>query len=281
MARDFLARRAKGLRHDGTQDDFHEQCYVIVEDLDTFTLVSQGAGDELFNLGEFGFDGYGKSGIYTVDNNYIYKYGFSHIWIDVTVINRFNWGQSFLGKAGYYESSIAVSTGTGANRVLNLIGYHGSTGNTPKPFTYWFTATKYYTSPIPYSQIKGRNAPNTALEIASISFNSPNNAAKITIASDSAGEFTDFNFEATTGETFPFFLAFQPTIPAAEVTAISKPYNVHSTKSITATSPIGGTPTSHQLEGKVKLYTDATTVTPATGIYNSKIYFIIEPNDTI
>lgn len=44
-------------------------------------------------------------------------------------------------------------------------------------------------------------------------------------------------------------------------------------------SPIGGddeTTNNYTLEGKIKLFTSATTVTPITGVYSSTIYVLVK-----
>lgn len=234
-----------------------------------------GAGDDLVSIGEFGYNESGGSGIYAEGNDFKYKYEYSYIWFDTTKILYSVFGQTFSSLAGYYESQIQVTSTSGAFLILNLLGSWGITSG-PEPFTYSFAIDNYYTSPISYHQIKDCNLCTNAFEIASISYLSTKHKAKITIASDPGGLFTDFSFKAKAGtETFGFSLAFQQTLPEWALFEVSET-NEFTSEAIPQHSPIGNEETTtHRLEGKIKLYTEANEPTPVSGVYSSTIYVII------
>lgn len=271
----FLVLRAKGRYHNGGQHDYNNINFVIEANNGTYTLT-EGAGDELVAIGSYGYDTAGNGGIYASGNNYKYRYKYSHIWIDTTMIHTANNGWLALTPdPGYYISNIGIFTANGLNLNLNLQGYYLTVGYT-EPFTYSFGIDRIFSSPIPYHQIKDINSLANALEIATINYISMKHKARITVASDSGGIFTDFCFVSTTGETFPYRLAFKPTVPAANAIEITASDCAFESEAIPQTSPLGETTTSQRLEGKIKIFTPVDTTTPLSGVYSSTIYFIIE-----
>lgn len=297
----FLVLRPWGFLHDTSLSvdkrsvDLIKKTTVLKDSGMTLTL-SQGAGDELAEHGKKGYNYRGGvQGDCLIDangnyNEFKYRYPYSHIWIDVTYIIRYNISTTHTWPGGighFYSSDLAITTSTGASLLLNLLGYYGADFAQPdeKPFTFNFNITKYYPSYVSYNTIRNCNSKETGLDIASISYLSINDKAKVTISSDPGGTSTEFYFVAkdgtgTTGQPSRFNLAFQSTIPAAAPVALSET-NCFTSVIATEPSPISGSNTSNRLEGMIKLYTDRSTVTPLRGFYTSTIYLTIEPADTI
>ncbi len=286
----FLIIRARGRLRNNQHIYFTEngKMYSIPHPdnnnaIKTYTL-KEGAGDELVGHGQDGYNDDGILGKCVIDDNGIYnefkyRYRCSHIWLDTAVVGTKLTDSHYLLGGGYYCSSIGVSTDTGTNLILNLQGHYTLTGQA-KPMNYCLTIDKYYTSPLSYNMIKSINTKDEALDIASISYLSFDDAAKISFASDQTGA-TNFNFKDLDGRTIPFHLAFQSTLhPSQTIVAIENDTSFAS-ESINQKSPIGESTTMHRLEGKIKLYTNQGTSTPLTGVYRSTIYVLVTPPDTI
>lgn len=247
----------------------------------TYTLP-HGAGPETVSKGSYGYNTSGGYGKYENNNGYKYRYKYSYIWIDVTIIHTSfkTWGNNDETRYGYYANNLQTSTGTGQNLILNL---HGAILDTPAgqtPFFHFFEILKTQTSAIPFNDIKNRNNTSTALEIATIKFQSDHKAARITFSSDSGGMNTNFSFKAlgtTTGPSFTHKLAFQSTLPAANVVEITSANHSFVSLTQSKTSPIGDTSYTYVLEGKIKLFVPQGTVPPVGGTYRSTIYILVEP----
>jgi len=281
----FLVIKVWGLLRDTSLSleerkvDIHNKCYVIVNKSDTYTLT-EGAGEELADVNDVGFNEAGEVGTYTGNNEYKYLYRYSHIWIDVTVIHQHITWPTFIWKSGYYESHIDVSTNSGAKFIFHLFGSWGLTGSGSAPFSYAFSIDKYYKTPIFYNEIRNRNNKDTALGIASISYFSDSGNARIAISSDITGQNTDFFFEPKSGgEPFPFSLAFKKTIPAGDTVALTET-NYFQATAFPHVDSKGKTTYTYELKGEIQLYTDANTPIPATGVYHSFIYVLVAPLDT-
>lgn len=274
----FLVLRAKGLRHDGKHIDIYEQNYVIVNDNDKF-ILTEGAGDELVANGQTGYNSSGKSGTYNGSNEYKYRYKYSYIWIDTTKIHRAV--VIAYKKDGYFESHFAVSTSNGLNLTFDLQGYYGNITGIPEPFVCIFDVDKYHTSPIPYSQIRRLNSLSNALPIASITYQSKNREALVTIASDPTGSFAEFYFKSSLGETSPFNLAFKSTLPQGNPVPITTLEHSFSSSLQSKPSPIGDDITTQVLEGEIQIYIDSNTAIPSAGHYSSTIYVLVAPTDGI
>jgi len=106
----FLVTRAKGITHGGSQHDFSSINSVIANNSGSF-ILNVGAGTELASVGEVGYDTNRNSGVYTGTNAFRYKYPYSAIWIDVTLIRTTSARSSTT--RGYYESHIQITTGGG------------------------------------------------------------------------------------------------------------------------------------------------------------------------
>lgn len=282
----FLVLRAKGLLHEGIkQDDFSKKSAVIESNNGTF-ILTEGAGDEPAIRGQTGYDESGISGKYNGSNQFKYRYRYSHIWIDATIIHTSNktWidtddsDDSDDTRYGHYISNLLVSTANGENLILNLHGsILASQGGQTTPFFYFLDIVKEQTSAIPFNQIKNLNNVSTALEIATLKYYSDNQKAKITFSSDAGGINTNFSFKNTTGQSFTHKLAFQPTLPAANVGEITPTNRSFVSYEQIKTSPIGDTSSTHLLEGKIKLFIPPGTTPPVGGTYKSTIYVLVEP----
>lgn len=275
----FLVIRAKGLRHDGQHIDIYGENTVIQQNNETFTL-SEGAGLELVASGENGYNATGGSGKYDGNNGYKYRYKYSYIWLDATIIHNYLVTVKYKVN-GYFESHFGVSTNNGLNLIFDLQGFYGNTSQIPEPFLCRFEIEKHHTSPIYYSQIRRLNSLSNALPIASITYQSKNREALITISSDPAGSNTDFKFKSTSGESSLFNLAFKSTLPQENPVPIKSPDHSFRSTEQSKPSPIGDSSTSQVLEGEIQIYIDSNTVIPSAGHYSSTIYVLVAPTDGI
>lgn len=273
----FLVLRAKGLIRGGTtQDDFSKKSAVIESNNGTF-ILTEGAGDEPAISGQTGYDESGNSGEYNGSNQFKYRYKYSHIWIDVTIIHTTKKTWWYTPTSGYYVSDIKVATASGESLILNLQGLYDPRSSQTEPFSYYFAIEKSYSSPIPYNQLKNFNSYTNSLEIATINYSSDGQKAKITISSDAGGINTDFSFKNTTGQSFTHKLAFQPTLLAGEVKEITPTTRSFTSSKEKKYSPIGDYKELQVLEGKIKLFIPPGTTPPVGGTYKSTIYVLVEP----
>lgn len=267
----FLVVRAKGLKQGGGQYDFSGVNAVIANNNGIFTLT-QGAGTDLVLIGETGYDSNLQSGVYNGTNGYKYKYPYSYIWLDVTLIRTQNF-QSL--SKGYYESLFSITTGNGLSSQLNLGGEYSPRSNQSGPFAYFFGIEETAAKPFSFASLSTRNTVANALPVAKLRFSSDMSNAEVTISSDPSGMQSSFYFSSN-GISFPFHVVFDSAIPSigrSEIT--SSLNNTFSGTSATVASPVdGSTYSAFRLEGDICLFVDPN-LTPASGIYTSTIYVSI------
>ncbi len=271
----FLVTRAKGITHGGSQYDFSAVNSVIANNSDSFTL-NVGAGAEPATVGETGYDTNRNSGIYNGSNAFRYKYPYSVIWIDVTIIRTTSARSSTT--RGYYESHIQITTGGGLSHTLYLGGMYNPRSSHSEPNAYAFSIEELYTTAFPFTELENKNSAATSMEVATIKYVSHVDQAEISIASNAAGTAAAFYFTSPDGLYFPFKVAYDAVVPNLAPVEITTMNNSFTTVSTTVTSPVGGDYTANRLEGKIRLFVPANT-NPAEGIYSSTIYILVTQVD--
>lgn len=270
----FIVARAKGITQGGSQYTFTSVNSVIANNGESFSLA-YGAGTELVTVGQTGYDTNRQSGIYNGSNAYRYKYPYQIIWIDLTLIRT---SASSSITRGYYESHIRISTDTGLCHELHLSGEYKPRTNHLEPDPYFFGIEQLYTQAFPFSELENRNTPASALEVATIRYTSHIDQAQIRIASNVAGNDTNFRFTSDEGLSFPFKVVYDGTIPNLAAVEVTPSSNTFTTVSNTVTSPVGGSYTANRLEGTIKLFVPANTQ-PSSGLYSSTIYILVTQVD--
>jgi len=271
----FLVTRAKGITHGGSQHDFSSINSVIANNSGSF-LLNVGAGTELASVGEVGYDTNRNSGVYTGTNAFRYKYPYSAIWIDVTLIRTTSARSSTT--RGYYESHIQITTGGGLSQTLYLGGMYNPRSSHTEPNAYAFSIEELYTSAFPFSELENRNSVAASMEVATIKYVSHVDQAEISIASNAAGTAAAFYFTTSDGLYFPFRVAYDAVTPNLSPVEITPASNTFTTVSTTVASPVGGSYTANRLEGKIKLFVPVNT-NPAEGLYSSTIYILVTQID--
>lgn len=272
----FLVLRAKGLRHDGVQDDFSKQNTPIATSGSTYALTV-GAGSQTVDEGDEGYNSLALPGINN-NGSHPYQYPYQAIWIDTTKIHTSerSWA-GLIPKIGPYESRVAVSTISGAMLTLSLGAYYLSESN--RPLINVFTVDTLFTAPIRFQDIRGRTTASHGLQVATVRYFSSIDEAKITISSDSTGQGTAFLFRSNrTNATFPFNLAYQCTLTAgAAPIPITHTTKTFQSKTITTVSPIDGAKQElYRCDGQIFLYVDSEVRPPVGDLYSTTIYVVIE-----
>jgi len=206
----FLVVRAKGITQGGSQYDFSSINSVIANNSGSFTL-NVGAGTEAATVGEVGYDTNRNSGIYDGSNAFLYKFPYSVIWIDLTLIRTTSERSSTT--RGYYESHILISTSRGLSHTLYLGGLYKPRVSHTEPNAYSLSIEELYTTAFPFSELENRNSVATSMEVATIKYVSHVDQAEISIASNKAGTATTFYFTTTDGLYFPFNVVFDAVTP--------------------------------------------------------------------
>lgn len=273
----FLVARAKGLRHgpSRTQHDFSQSNTVITGPGQVID-IPYGAGDALVTVGQWGYNTQGQYGQYTGNNGYQYRYPYSHIWIDLTIIrtrtaNRNRW-------ITYYESALCIQSDEEASVLLTLSGEDSrgwGWGQMLDSFS--FSIEKTVEDGFPFSWLQQTSTMYNALEIAKVIYRAEDSAASIRFASDAVGYQSQFFFRNQYGDVFPFSLAFDASKPNRTVVPITSSQTFE-TAVQSVTSPIDGNSTHqlHVLEGGVKAYLPSYQ-NPPMGLYSSTVYVFVEP----
>ncbi|NLZ77652.1 MAG: hypothetical protein GX911_06760 [Spirochaetales bacterium] len=273
----FLVVRSKGITHNGkNRPDLYGINKVVVTSGNSIT-IDVGAGFEEAQVGQTGYDSAGNEGTYTGANEFMYKYRYKYVWMDVTLIRTAN-GLGSLVSNSFYESYITVASDSGASLALALSGKHETSGNTPP--IYSFGVTKTVPDPFPISSLIGRTTPATGLKVGMIDYSSGTTKADIYFAADSNGSPTDFYFEHKNNDniTFSYCLAFQPTSPIGSLQQVLPTTSRFRTSEQTVPSPIDSNRTYawHHLKGDLLIYLPEM-VKPASGLYKSTIYCFVSP----
>ena len=113
----FLVVRMKGQRHSGARIDFSQVNSVVVQPGGTINM-QYGGGPELVAKWQDGYDKDGNSGMYDGSNGYKYKYPYSFVWMDVTLIRTSN--SSSLIPNDIYKSDITVTAQSSTSLPLLL-----------------------------------------------------------------------------------------------------------------------------------------------------------------
>jgi len=212
----FLVLRAKGMRHNNTQHDF-SQINTVAEHPGDLLAIPYGAGSDVVEVGQTGYNTAGGQGVYNGSNGYMYRYPYRYIWVDVTLIRTSN---KYRLTRGYYESEITVTTQQGASHILRLNGKYGYSFQDPPPM-YAFSVNRTIENQFPFSWLEGRNTYTQALTIGRCVYSSEDCPATVRFASDSGGTSDQFYFRSSDGQAFPFALAFDATKPDRAVLPIT------------------------------------------------------------
>ncbi len=286
----FIVARAKGRYHGGGSHDFNSQNFVIESSGDSF-IINSGAGSEQAEVGEIGYNTSGGSGTYNGSNGYSYKYPYSYIWIDMTLIRT---NQNLLSQTtgpwwwprttyfyGYYETAFTVTTqniqdsAPGVHYTLQLSAQYNRSGS-GNLWEYYFGIENLLPPTFPFSNLATRNSSSNALTVGKVRYYSTNDTASLKLASNAAGTQTNFLLSTPGTSSFPYSVVYVPTrgqapLVATTISSSTEPFNSINT---TVGSPIGGTTTGNFIEGEVRIFV-APNLLPLSGTYTSNIYCIL------
>lgn len=265
----FLVGRAKGLYHNGNQHDFNNSNFTITTSGAQFVLT-KGAGTETAEVGQIGYNTSGGSGTYNGSNAYSFKYPYKLIWLDITLIRTTN--KNATTTRGYYESTITVNTASGVNTTLQLFAEYNPRTSQATPWNYYFGVENLLPASFPFSQLLAKNTVANSLIVGNLKYYSTDDTAKVSFASNTAGNQTDFRLTSTTGsDWFAYTLVFDPTLPNTAATAITSATTYFPATQTSVASPVGGSNTGYFMEGEVRIYVNAN-LFPLSGLYSSYIY---------
>lgn len=242
--------------------------------------INRGAGSESAVVDEIGYNSSGGSGTYTGNNTFVFKYPYSHIWIDITLI-RTN-VSSGTSNRGYYETTLNVSTQDleteepGVNYSLQLSGEYNPRSSHDEPWEYYFGIENLLPPTFPFSNLATKNSASNTLTVGKVRYYSTNDTASLKIASNPAGTQTDFLLSSPGVPSFPYSIVYVPTRGQAPlvVTTISSSTDAFNSVNTTVGSPVGGSNTGNFIEGEVRIFV-APNLLPLSGTYTSNIYCIL------
>jgi len=272
----FIVARAKGLFHNGSQDDFNGQNFVVTSSGGYFD-ITKGAGPESAVIGQIGYSSTGSSGTYSGSNSYVYKYPYSYIWIDVTLIRTNT--RSGTSTRGYYETSFTFSTKNlqtqepGEHYTMQLTGEYSPRSSQSDPWDYYFGVENLLPPSFPFSNLANKNSSSNTLTVGKVRYFSTNDTASLEIASNSAGTQTNFLLTSAGSSSFAYSVVYAPTkgqLPLV-ATTIASSTGAFNSINISVGSPIGGSNTGNFIEGEVKIFV-APNLLPLSGTYTSDIY---------
>ena len=273
----FIVARPKGLFHGGGQDDFANRNFVVSSSGGFFDLT-KGAGTEPAVIGQTGYNTSGGSGTYNGSNAYSFKYPYSVIWIDMTLIRTDT--SSGTSNRGYYETSLVVSTETletqapGAHYTLQLTGEYNPRSSHSDPWDFYFGIENLLPPTFPFSSLATKNSLSNALTVGNVRYYSTYEPASLKFASNPEGTQTNFLLTSNGGPSFAYTVVYAPTRPSGTTTTISGSTPAFSSVETTVSSPIGGSNTGNFIEGEVRIFV-APNLLPLSGTYTSNIYCIL------
>lgn len=276
----FIVTRTKGLYHDGSQHDY-SGINVIVENPGDTIPITRGAGFETVNIGETGYNTSGGSGTYNGSNGYQYLYPYRYLWIDIIVIRTFNSsGLNSRGRGNY--QTILTFNGPGMNANLVLRGYYQSRNYNPD--SYYFGVERVASQYIPYAELITKTSLENSLLVGYLRYHSIDWAGTVRFASNAAGSETNFQFTATVNQivrSFPYYVVFDPSIPAGNATRIYTTSNTFSSTWASIPNLIGGDPFQNEvLQGEIRIFvpSNMTMSSIPSSTYASIIYCILTTN---
>ncbi|HKL59083.1 MAG TPA: hypothetical protein VJ863_04215 [Sphaerochaeta sp.] len=278
----FIVARPKGLFHGGGQDDFANRNFVVSSSGGFFDLT-KGAGTEPAVIGQTGYNTSGGSGTYNGSNAYSFKYPYSVIWIDVTLIRT---NQNYLSTRvwwwreyhyGYYETSFTVATDSdrAVHYTLQLSAQYEPTGSN-NLWEYYFGIENLLPSSFPFSNLANKNSSSNTLTVGKVRYFSSNDTASLKFASNAAGTQTNFLLSSPGVPSFAYSVVYAPTRGEAPLvqTTITSSTAAFNSINTTVGSPIGGSNTGNFIEGEVRIFV-APNLLPLSGTYTSNIYCIL------
>ena len=280
----FLVIRIKGRKHSGSSDNFVGANYIVEQPGDTFP-ITEGAGSELVEVGEMGYNSSGANGLYNGSNGYMYRYKYSHLWVDVTAIRTSNSRRiNQNNKRGYYETYLSF-TGDGIYNVLSAEGLTDNSSSSFKnPDEFAFGIERLAANIIPFTDLINKNTLGDSYLAGYLHFNSPEVEGSVGLYADSSGMDVNFLFSAEVGGTtssIPYQVIFDP-IQCGNITTasiISNSNNSFDTTYQNVPSIIGGQSNyENVLTGDIRIIVSSglsqTSIPAAT--YSSTIYAIFE-----
>ena len=205
--------RIKGKYRNGCDYDFSQENYLVEYDGGSFSTVL-GAGNDAATIGDIGYDFSGNEGINQVGNDYIYKYQFEYLWIDVTAIRTENESGIDENKnRGYYQSILSL-TGDGVYEVLHIEGFTDNLKSSfQNPDEMSFGIEREAPSVIPFSELYDKDTLSNSYLVGYVHYSSPLIGGSISLYPDSNGNDEDFYFTSTIGSntvTFSYYVIFDP-----------------------------------------------------------------------
>lgn len=279
----FLITRAKGLYHNGAQHDYSGANVIVDQPGDTIP-ITRGAGFETVAIGQTGYNTTGGSGVYNGSNGYQYLYPYRYLWIDIIVIRMLeDNGLGANSARGYYQS-ILTFTGPGMSSNLVLRGYNRPRTTSYDPDSYYFGVERVAPLYIPYSELITKTSLENSLLVGILRYHSTDWSGTVRFASNAAGTATNFLFTATVNQivrSFPYYVVFDPSIPAGNATRIYTTSNTFSSTWASIPNLIGGDPLQNEvLQGDIRIFvpSNMTMSSIPSSTYSSIIYCILTTN---
>ncbi len=277
-----LLVRIKGELHDGNDLDFMGYNIIVEQSGDQVT-IPYGAGAETVSVGEAGYDSAGNLGTYDGTNDYVFRYPFLYMWLDVTVLRTQNdMNLSSRWDRGYYSSAVQI-TGDG---ISNSLSYEGevSSGNwTSNPDSFSFGIERVAPEYIPFTDLIDKTTLSNSYLAGYVAYSSPETSGDIGFYADPVGTSTSFYFSSTVNGvpvSIPYHVIFDPVISGnvSQPTLVSMMNNSFSTDYRQVASPIGWgqTSTGYMLTGEVRIILNPglSAVSFPAATYSSTIYAI-------
>lgn len=273
----FLVAKIRVIRHGSTQhEDYGDgKNKRILSPGNSFTVPGSGPSDDQVNVGQWGYNADGEGNILGTkkkDRDYIYRYQYKSVWIDLTVIRRTQIHPSPL-PLGFYETKFLVEANTGPTCNFHLVGENNPEG----PSDFLFTILNVAPSPFPFEDIRNKNSVQDSLKLAEVSYFSSLDAATLEFSSSSNGSAA--NFQLTSGGfSIPYKVVFDCSIPAQNPVTIHANTRFYSQYTSTP-SPIDTNVTNaNVISGDLSIYLEQP-MNPMAGTYTSKIYCILTQAD--
>lgn len=270
----FLVTTAKGLFHNGKQDEFIGYNTPIYENGGGVSIpVSSGPETwGFYETGKPGYSSYGCSETKTWSSNlFAYKHKYQYIWVDMVVIRCDQIRPTPLSNGTYLTRFIA-RTSEGLSLPFELFGENNPSGPND---TFLFKVESVVPRFFPYETLRNKNTVPQALHVGNLSYYSLSSSANLRTASDAAGSEATFRLYSGGVPPIPFDVVFRGTTPQGPPKHIRSPYEKFQYISTNKKSPIDGqTSVANVLEGKLSIFVPANTL-PMSGSYTGNIYCII------
>ncbi len=273
-----LLFRLYGLDRNGDTIDIDGSNTVIAAPGDTVS-ITVGAGDAPVIVGEDGYDSSGNFGTYNGTNGFQYRYEYTTLWFDVTVVKT-PYENSI--KKGYYSSSIYLS-GDGVSSDVYIEGQTYST-NPSSPslgtgvYSFNFNIERMAPEFIPFTDLINKTTLSNSYLAGILTFNSSDVSGSVSFSSESSSINTAFKFVSTVAGTtvsIPYHVVFDPVI-SGNATAPTLVTDLLDTNTFMTDS----TSEANILTGDVRIYLDSglSSISFPAATYSSTIYAIFTSN---